>query len=212
MRLYIQFNPKTWIASCLICVSLIACETKEPEEPTEVRTAEIALEEAGLTKTDLDPERADEIEKAAMDLFAYQEGKWTSKWDWLGPDGKLLGTLEGTETFSPLVDGYSQMLTNTVPSMNQTSYAMLSYNPVEQKIAFLNVGAGGDYWIMKQDPETGTMISDPHTNPDGSVTLLRFTTLRQEPNEMDIQMESSMDGGKTWTIGFKQSMTRVNAE
>ena len=50
------------------------------------------------------------------------------------------------------------MLTNTVPSMNQTSYAMLSYNPVEHKIAFLNVGPGGDYWVMKQDPETGKWI------------------------------------------------------
>lgn len=169
-------------------VLLIGCQSPNQSEPVENRTAEMTLKDAGLSLADISPEWALEIEKVAMDLFAYQAGTWTSKWEWVGPDGEVLGIMEGTEEFTPLVDKYSQMLTNKVPSMNQTSFAMLSYNPVEHKIAFLNVGANGDYWIMKQDPETGTMISEPHLNPDGVVMHLRFTTLRQEPDEMDVQM------------------------
>lgn len=168
--------------------------------------------EAVTNSASMSPERAAEIKAAALKLFDYQEGHWNSKWEWLGPDGDILGTMQGTETFKSIIDENAQMLKSVVPAFEQTAYALLTYNEVEHKIIFMNAGAGGDYWIMKQDPETGTMVSEPHTNPDGTTTILRFTILRQTPDEMDIQMDSSKDGGQVWVVGFKQYMKRVKRD
>lgn len=191
------------LISIIAIAILSACQSEVPQSNV------VDPPKAEVLAPVVDETRAAEIKQAAMDLFAYQEGVWNAKWDWYGPDGEIVGSIEGTEEFKPLVDEYSQMLINTIPSQNQTSYAMLSYNELEQKIIFLNVGAKGDYWIMRQDPETGTMISDPHLNPDGSEMIIKFTTLRQVEDAFDVQMESSTDSGETWTLGFKQYLTRV---
>ncbi|NNE58546.1 MAG: hypothetical protein HKN36_10590 [Hellea sp.] len=190
--------------SAIALLILTACKAEAPQstdaDPPKVETAVV------------DQTRAAEIKQAAMDLFAYQDGKWNARWDWYGPDGTIAGTTQGREEFSPLVDAHSQMLYTEVPAQNQTSYAMLTYNEVEQKIIFLNAGPKGDYWIMRMDPETGTMISDPHKNPDGSEMIIKFTTLRQVADEIDVQMETSTDNGQTWTLAFKQFMTRAKDE
>jgi len=149
---------------------------------------------------------------AAKTLFAYQEGVWDSKWDWVDPEGKLLGSVEGVETFTTILDGAVQEILNEVPAFGPNTKAVMTYNHVEQKIIFFSIGAKGDYWLMKQNPVTGNMVSEPHANPDGSSQIIRFTTMRKIDNEMDIIMESSKDGGATWVKAFTQYMVRRAGE
>ena len=153
-------------------------------------------------------DRAAEIKQAAMDLFAYQLGRWDSRWDIYDGEGKIVRSFTGVEEFKPLVDDHSQMLINNVPEQDQTTYAMLSYNEIEHKIIFLNAGPRGDYWIMRQDPETGTMISEPHKNADGSEVIIKFSTLRQTADAFDVKMDISRDNGQTWQLVNKQYLTR----
>lgn len=166
------------------------------------------LDNATLNTDNLITPAMTEAEKAAMDLFAYQEGVWDSTWTWFDEAGNVTNTMTGTETFSYLTDKHSQMLTNVVPGLKQTSYAMLAFNPARQHIIFLNIGPKGDYWVMRLNPLTGVMISDPHLNADGTETILMFTTVRQTPDLMDIQLTTSADGGETWNKGYLQTLTR----
>ncbi len=145
---------------------------------------------------------------AAETLFAYQEGVWDSKWDWVDADGKLLGSLTGVETFTTILDGSVQEILNDVPDMGGKSKTVMTYNHAQQKIIFFSMGAKGDYWLMKQDPVTGNMVSEPHPNPDGTVQIIRFSTVRKTNNEIDIVMESSSDKGLTWVKLFTQYMVR----
>ena len=145
---------------------------------------------------------------AAKALFSYQEGVWDSRWDWVDPDGKLLGTVKGTETFTTRLDGTVQELINDVPDMGPKTMAVMTYNEAEGKIIFFSMGAKGDYWVMKQDPVSGEMISQPHINPDGTTQIIRFTTQRKTDDQMDIVMESSKDGGRSWVKLFTQYMVR----
>ena len=189
---------------------LTACQA-EPAADNAETTPSVQADVTAETpiKETISDARAAEIKQAALDLFAWQEGRWASKWEWLDKDGNVVGTFEGEEEFKPLVDEYSQMMINRVPSQNQISYVLLSYNPVEHEIAFLNVGPKGQYWVMKQDPETMTMVSEPTLLPNGQEITLRFTTLRKDADSMDVQMERSLDRGQTWQVGFRQYMTRI---
>ena len=73
----------------------------------------------------------------------------------------------------------------------------------------MNIGANGDYWVMRENPLTGVMISDPHINEDGSETIQMFTTVNRSENAFDVVMEASNDGGQTWTKGYTQKLTRI---
>ena len=150
----------------------------------------------------------EELKTKAAELFAYQEGVWDSKWDYVDKDGELLGTIEGVENFSTILDGNIQEVINYVPASNFKTKAYMTYNEQEKKILFVSIGPKGDYWILKQDVVSGDMISEPHINPDGSLQIIRFLTVRKEDNEMDIVMEGSSDEGKTWTKMFTQYMVK----
>lgn len=202
-----------------IFFGLSACQdTSTPQPPDLVTTSDLLEQEAetlaekDLEIEDLISDNMTEAEKAAIDLFLYQEGTWTSRWTYYDANGNVTGDVTGTETFSFLVDRYSQMLTNVIPARQHTSYAIRSFSPSEQHIILLNVGEGGDYWIMRQDPETGVMISEPRTQADGSTSVLMFTRVKKTENEMEVIMEHSRDGGKTWARGYVQTLTRMAEE
>jgi len=150
--------------------------------------------------------------QSAQELFAYQDGFWDSKWDWVDKDGKFLVSVTGTETFITILDGSVQELLNDVPDMGGKSKAVMTYNHEQGKIIFFSMGPKGDYWLMKQNPVTGAMVSEPHRNADGRTQIIRFTTVRKTNNEMDIVMERSMDDGASWTKVFTQYMVRRTAE
>lgn len=205
---------KLWMT--LLCASavLAACQGKSGSDndisslETETIPENVMIDE-DITTSDLTTESMSDAEKAAIDRFVYQEGDWNSVWTYFDAEGNEAGRVEGTENFSFLVDKHSQMLTNVIPSLKHTSYAMLAYSPAEKHVIFLNIGPGGDYWVMRNNPQTGVMISDPHLNADGSRTIQMFTTLNRTENSFQVVMEASNDGGETWTKGYEQTLTRI---
>lgn len=212
---------KIWKMTLWVGVLFTACQESSipqdpPPQPPDLMTSSDLLEEEPEALAEKDLELDDLItedmtpaEKAAIDLFLFQEGTWKSHWTYYGSDGNVRGDAAGTETFSFLVDRYSQMLTNVIPSRQHTSYAMRSFSPSKQHIVLLNIGAGGEYWIMHQNPETGVMISEPQVNPDGTRSVLMFTRTQKTENEMEVVMERSNDDGKTWAKAYTQTLTRV---
>lgn len=198
-----------WCVISVMAATALACQ--DGAAPTVIEQpldADVMIDE-DITANDLTTDSMPIAQKAAIDLFIFQEGDWNSEWIYYDAEGKESSRISGTETFSFLVDKHSQMLTNVIPSLKHTSYAMLAYSPAEQHIIFLNIGPEGDYWVMRQNPITGVMISDPHLNPDGSETIQMFTYLSRNKNDFDILMERSVDGGQTWAKGYVQKLKRI---
>lgn len=201
-------------AVCLTLAAslLLACQDTPSSVDGLPETETPVMQEGGLTSDDLTNVSMTDAEKAAMELFAYQEGEWNSEWAFFDEDGKIVRTLTGGVTFSFLVDKYSQMLTNVIPATRHTSYALRSFSAAEQHIIFLNVGPEGEYWVMRKDPVTSLMVSAPHKNIDGTTVVRRFSDIVKNPNSMQVLMESSLDGGKTWAKVYVQTLTRKKYE
>jgi hypothetical protein len=211
MTFYTKKITPLFLTLCLGSV-LGACSaektTTAPQTESEEITAENSADKPVITEEEVSPFSDEELKTKATELFAYQEGVWDSKWDYIDADGELLGTLEGVETFTTVLDGNIQELINDVPASKFKTKAYMTYNEQEKKILFVSIGPKGDYWILKQDVVSGDMVSEPHINPDGSTQTIRFLTVRKEDNEMDVVMESSSDEGETWTKMFTQYMVR----
>lgn len=200
---------KKWISIFLLGAMLASCQDGSVDTAPEDTISEGVLIDEDITTSDLTTSDMSDAEKAAIERFIYQEGEWTSVWTFYGEDGKASGNITGTESFSFLVDKHSQMLTNVIPALKHTSYAMLAYSPAEQHVIFMNIGPGGDYWVMRENPLTGVMVSDPHLNADGTETIQMFTALNRTDNTFEVVMEKSENGGETWKKGFTQKLTRI---
>lgn len=185
-----------WISTLVLIGTLAACSgegsgAQQSAEPVKTETVE---------SVDLAAE--------AAKIFKNMDGIWDSKWDRLDKDGNVVGSFEGVETFSYLIDDKVQRLYTEIPSQNQRSEALLAYNNVAKKIVFYSVDQNGDYWLMKQDPITGTVQSEPHLSANGKSQIIRFTTVRQTADDLDVKMEMSVDNGATWRHLTNQYMKR----
>lgn len=208
---------KSWILWLCLSFGIVACQEKvsAPQPPDLMTSSDLLEDEAGvpvedeLEIEDLISDDMTTAEKAAIDLFLFQEGAWKSQWAYFDGTGNVVGEAAGTQMFSFLVDRYSQMVTTVIPSRQHTSYSMRAFSPAEQHIILLNVATEGEYRMMHQNPETGVMISEPKVGPDGANTVLMFTRTKKTDNEVEIIMERSADGGETWIKSSVQSMTRI---
>lgn len=194
-------------------VGLAACGGNSSTAETESSAAEPVqemIETAGETATaEVAPEiDLDAAEAAALDFFDYLKGEWDAEWTMYDSQGNVTAVIEGTQSFSPLADEYSQLMTNTLPAVNHTSYAVRGYSKKEGVIVSLNIGPGGDYWSMRQNPITGETISEPHLNDDGTTTIRRFYRSGLSEQGYRVLMEISLDGGETWFKRFEQKMER----
>ena len=151
---------------------------------------------------------AEKNETLALALLSHYDGVWDARWDWLGEDGEIIGKMVGVEEYELSPGGYVLKALNTVPEFDVVNYGLISYSPISLEILFYSVDNKGDVWIMRQDPATEVMISEPHLEADGRQLILRFTRLEKSAHEMTIKMERSYDAGQTWTTGFIQYMTR----
>lgn len=185
-------------------ILLIGCAEATPEavEPAAEAAADTAVETVNIAEAD------PEFDAKALAFMEYHDGIWDARWEWFDEDGNLLGELTGVEEYKRVDDGYTQLMISTVNEMDQTSHSLLVYNPLKKEILFFASGAKGDYWIMRQNPVTGVMVSDPHIDAQGQEMLLRFTILEKSQDAMKIQMERSTNSGQTWVVGFHQYNTR----
>ena len=158
------------------------------------------------TEPESDPLRA----KADL-LHAYEEGSWECRWEILDDDGEVVSEMVGREIFTPSLDGLALDVVTRVDGRDTWNQGVKFFSPQEKKIVFLDWGTDGDYWIMKQDVETGVVESEPKTLPDGRSLVLRFTVVRKTDNEQDVVMDMSTDGGSTWSRRTRQFMRRIDS-
>lgn len=145
----------------------------------------------------------------ALEILSEEVGNWTSRWEWLGNDGEVVGTQEGEENFEELIPGAVFLNTNIINEPRSISKSMTFYNPVQDKIFFISVGQEGDHWILSKEVGSEVLTSDLHPLPDGRKLMIRFTTLEANPDSKKILMQRSWDSGSTWEDGFFQYMTRT---
>ena len=137
-------------------------------------------------------------------------GKWTSKWEYLNKEGEVVGSATGGE-----VGRYAQgdwLVEWTTEVIDQSGQKRISkawwfYNRQDKKIYLTSVGQDGDLWVLSGDPVEFTITSWPKQRADGSTIIIRFKHGEAEEGILTAVMEFSLDEGKTWTRGFRQTMT-----
>ncbi len=147
----------------------------------------------------------------ALESLSEDVGNWTSRWEWLGPNGEIAGTQEGMEDYTVLIPDAVFMNTNTMSDPPAVSKALTFFNPVQDKIFFISVGQDGDHWVLSKEVGSEILTSDPHALADGRTLMIRFTTVEKTADSRKILMQRSWDNGATWENGFYQYMTRTGA-
>lgn len=140
-------------------------------------------------------------------------GKWTSKWEYVNEKGEVAGVATGNEVGRYIQgDWLVEWTTEVVEegSAKRTSKAWWFYNRQDKKIYLTSVGQDGDLWILTGDPVEFIMTSWPKKRADGSTMILRFLHDEGEKGVLHAVMQYSLDDGKTWTRGFRQTLTPVS--
>lgn len=136
-------------------------------------------------------------------------GSWQSRWDYLGPDGKVAASAEGSEEVRYVLDESIVELSTEVPALGSKSKAWFFYNVAEKKVYLTSVDLNGDYWVLTGPPDGSVITSLPKKGPDGREMVIRFTHHKESKDRLRAVMEISHDDGETWTRGFVQTMERV---
>jgi hypothetical protein len=139
-------------------------------------------------------------------------GKWTSQWEYLDAEGKVIGVATGGEVGRYAQGDWLVEWTNEITQggVMRISKAWWFYNKQDKKIYLTSVGQDGDLWVLSGDPVEFTITSWPKKRADGSTIILRFHHSERtegEKHTLHAVMEYSLDDGKTWTRSFRQTMT-----
>lgn len=140
-------------------------------------------------------------------------GTWTSRWEYLDAEGKVIGVATGGEVGRYAQGDWLVEWTNEVVQQDgakRISKAWWFYNQQDKKIYLTSVGQDGDLWVLSGDPVEFTITSWPKKRPDGSTIIIRFQHsegTEGEKHTLHAVMEYSLDEGKTWTRSFRQTMT-----
>lgn len=166
----------------------------------------------GLTQASAhDGAEGDPLHAKADELHAYEAGTWQSRWERVDDAGNVTDVSTGVEIFSPTLNGTALELVTRIDGEEDWSRAIKFYNRKERKIVFIDVSSRGEYYVMKQDVETGTVVGRSQ-RPGAEDSLFRFVTVRKTDDEMDVKMEFSEDGGQTWRHIRNQYMRRIGGQ
>ena len=149
----------------------------------------------------------DQRQHRATQRMGKDNGVWDCRWEFLDPEGNIASTAEGTQAFKFVIADRVQQILINVPSMQMESVSHRFYKPDDRSIYWISVDINGDLWTFVESIDTNSAKSLPHKNADGTVTHLRFSSLRETENESDVLMESSNDD-ENWTAIFRQYRIR----
>ena len=83
------------------------------------------------------------------------------------------------------------------------------YNTADERFYLISVsGETGELWTMSGSLDEWTITSRPKPRPGGSEVIIRFHHYEVTDDAFRATMEYSRDGGATWTVGYRQRMTR----
>lgn len=152
-------------------------------------------------------ESSPDLAARAAAILAAEVGVWDCRWEYFGPDGEVVGAVEGTETARELFPGRVLAGETSLPSVGRESRGFRFYEPNRKKLMHISIGSDGDFWILEQEVGSDVLESRPHTNADGSVTRIRFVSLEHDDDRHVVRMEQLGDDGE-WELGFRQTMVR----
>ena len=136
-------------------------------------------------------------------------GSWNVQTDFLQADGTIANSLQGTYTFSWVVEDRVISGQSTLPSINQASAILFYVNEQKQQIEMVSVGADGRLWIMRGPLGGNQRETAPYKNAQGQMQQLRFTRFNNQKDAFESKMEYTVDGGTTWIQGNHQYFKRA---
>ena len=146
----------------------------------------------------------------ALEKMKRDVGVWDCRWEFLDDDGEVASQASGTQAMSFVIDDSVMQVMMDVPEIQIKSVTHRFFDPLRQKLFWFSVDNHGDQWSFVEEFDDQPSHSLPHLNADGTTTFLRFTLLRETPDEVDVIMESS-DDEKSWQPIFRQYRVRQSA-
>lgn len=157
------------------------------------------MSEANETKSDL--------EQRALSKMQQDVGKWDCRWEFLDEDEQVVSVANGIQTMSFVIPDSVMQIMMEVPDMEITSVTHRFFHQLRGRLFWISVDNNGDSWQFVEELDGEPSYSLPHPNPDGTTTYLRFKTLRETKDEVDVLMEMSEDN-ETWNSIFRQYRVR----
>lgn len=144
----------------------------------------------------------------SVDELRHAHGTWTVATTFFKPDGTPTKTFQGDYEFSWAVPDKVLIGKTQTPELGMASGILFYVQPGKSQIQMNSAGGDGTLWTM-----TGPLGGDARSTgdipmSDGTTQRLRFTRFNVSPDRFESRMETSADGGKTWTAGNHQVFTR----
>lgn len=149
----------------------------------------------------------DELQKQATELLRKDVGIWKARWEFLDGEGNVASKAAGTQACEFTIKDRVLQIVIDVPELDLKSVTHRFFKPTDKLIHWLSVDKKGDFWHFIEDPVANTARSLPHLNPDGTNSVLRFSSLRETVDETDVLMELSNDE-QNWIPIFRQYRVR----
>ena len=146
---------------------------------------------------------------AAVEQLRHVIGLWNVETDFIGDNGTVAASVTGQYRFGWVVPDRVVSGMSTIPELNQASAILFFVRPSRHEIEMTSVGPDGTLWRMIGPDDSETRTTPNRTMSDGSTLMLRFTRYDVTPNSFQSRMESSTDGGATWSIGNRQRFVRA---
>jgi len=136
-------------------------------------------------------------------------GLWNVTITEFAEDGSVARTLPGTYRFDWVVPDRVVSGRSEIPELGTSSGILFYVRERRATIEMVSVGADGHLWVMTGPVDGETRTTPPTLLADGRSMLLRFTRFNVTPDQFESRMESSLDGGETWTPGNHQVFVRA---
>lgn len=148
--------------------------------------------------------------RAAIERLRHLKGAWRMESDVIGPQGEVGQTTVAYDTLDWLVPERILGFTSHTPASESVSRGMWFYDTVAERFYLISVnGDTGELWTLWGDLEKWTITSEPKRRSNGSEVIIRFHHHDIKPDSFQATMELSVDGGRTWTVRYRQRLTRL---
>jgi hypothetical protein len=148
----------------------------------------------------------------SVDELRHAIGRWHVVTEFIGADGAVARTAEGTYEFSWVVPDRVALGRSRIPELEMASGILFYVNEKRRVVEMVSVGRDGHLWVM-----TGPLGGDWRATADvdtagGGTSRLRFTRHSVAADAFESRMEYSEDRGATWKPGNRQRFRRLPPE
>lgn len=148
--------------------------------------------------------------EAAVERLRHLHGAWRMESDVIGQNGQVTRTVVVYDTLYWVVPDRVLGFRSHTPEANTVSTGLWFHDVAEDRFYLLSVnGQNGEFWSLSGTLNEWTITSEPKRRPNGSDMIIRFHHHDVTDDRFEATMEYSRDGGTTWTVGYRQRLTRL---